>query len=58
MASSQFAQYFSIDLGRAGEAKRSYNSDLDLMRRFFLDAGIELIVGEYTLAGVVRQVVE
>lgn len=33
------------------DAKSSYNSDLDLMRRFFLDAGIELIVGEYTLAG-------
>lgn len=33
------------------DAKKSYNSDLELMRRFFLDANIELIVGEYTLAG-------
>ena len=33
------------------QAKDSYKSDLEFMRRFFLQSGMELVVGEYTLAG-------
>eukprot|EP00434_Breviolum_minutum_P005269 symbB.v1.2.004644.t1/scaffold267.1/size279078/2 len=33
------------------QAKDSYKSDLEFMRRFSLQSGMELVVGEYTLAG-------
>ena len=35
------------------QAKDSYKSDLEFMRRFSLQSGMELVVGEYTLAGQV-----